>query len=424
MSHKFGFPGMTKKALGGNPTSPTRRLNSGGEKMLCRVIDIILNENHPQYNSSLGPSQIGSIIAQGVTPDSVTVQNVFTASPSNSNIKQLPLVNEYVYVYKVPSPNRPSGKWVYDPQPVSLYSGLSPNANAYPDLLSNPTPDSQNVDYTQVENGAFNVVDPNPVEISLNSGVNPSQDTFIEKGNIHPLTQFAGDITYEGRWGQSIRFGSTTIPVNSPSLLNDWSSEGNNGDPILLIRNGQSPNVSDFGVEPVIENLNDDLSSLYLTSYQKLPFSIANENFVSYTTPPTTPSQFANPQIILNSDRIVLNAKKDSVLISGESSVGISSNNSINIEAKQVYIDGVDIRLGRKGASQAVLRGNDTVEYLKMILTELKNLTEALKTVQNWPGGVSVPNSTVLTVANTSQKIFERVYDNIDSIKSNFVKTI
>jgi hypothetical protein len=129
-------------------------------------------------------------------------------------------------------------------------------------------------------------------------------------------------------------------------------------------------------------------------------------------------------QIILNSNRIILNAKSDSVLISGQNSVGLSSNESINIEAKQIYLDGVDIRLGRKDASQAVLKGNDTVEYLKILITEMKNLTEALKSVQNWPGGAAAPNPTLLTVANSAQKVFERVYNNIDSIKSTFVKTI
>ena len=51
-------------------------------------------------------------------------------------------------------------------------------------------------------------------------------------------------------------------------------------------------------------------------------------------------------------------------------------------------------------------------------------MTEALKVVQDWPGGNPVPNSTMLTVANSSQKILESVYNNIDSVKSNFVKVI
>ena len=52
----------------------------------------------------------------------------------------------------------------------------------------------------------------------------------------------------------------------------------------------------------------------------------------------------------------------------------------------------------------------------------MKNLTEALKSIQDWPQGAPVPNSAMLTVANSAQKVFEKVYDNIDSIKSTFIK--
>ena len=249
-----------------------------------------------------------------------------------------------------------------------------------------------------------------------------------------------GDTIFEGRWGNSLRFGSTSkfsskLPLEQiPSIdyQNNWSDVGDNGDPITILRNGQPKNVisrdnielKGKGWVPITENIKNDLSSIYLTSYQKIPFSIANENFICYTTPPISPSQYSNPQIILSSDRITLNAKNDSVLVSGEKSVGLSSNESVNIEAKQIYLNGNDIRLGNKNASQHILKGDDTVTYLKILITELKNLTEVLKTVQNWPGGVPTPNPALLTVANSSQKIFEKVYNNIDSIKSNFVKTI
>ena len=35
--------------------------------------------------------------------------------------------------------------------------------------------------------------------------------------------------------------------------------------------------------------------------------------FVSYSTPPITPSQFDQPQVILNSDRIIIEAETDSM---------------------------------------------------------------------------------------------------------------
>ena len=400
---KFGFPSMVSKA---SSNKGAQSLSSGNKNyFLVRVTQVNLD-------SSLSPSAIGSISGEIIDVNAISsVKIIPNITPSDPYRTIVPLVNEYVWVRYIINPNSFGGQYVYD-SPLSMYGIASVNINPNPSPTSKQTlPPSQQLNYSQVENGAYNVVDNN--SINLNSTSN-----FSEKGNIHPLLPYTGDVIYEGRWGQSIRF-SSTLKTSNP-----WSTAGTDGDPITILRNGQDPNSSDFGAEPITENIKNDLSSIYLTSHQQLPFSIANENFISYTTPPITPSQFTNSQIILNSDRIILNAKSDSVLISGQNSVGLSSNESINIEAKQIYLDGVDIRLGRKDASQAVLKGNDTVEYLKILITEMKNLTEALKSVQNWPGGAAAPNPTLLTVANSAQKVFERVYNNIDSIKSTFVKTI
>ena len=400
---KFGFPSMVSKA---SSNKGAQSLSSGNKNyFLVRVTQVNLD-------SSLSPSAIGSISGEIIDANAISSGKIIpNITPSDPYRTIVPLVNEYVWVRYIINPNSFGGQYVYD-SPLSMYGIASVNINPNPSPTSKQTlPPSQQLNYSQVENGAYNVVDNNPINL------NPTSN-FSEKGNIHPLLPYTGDVIYEGRWGQSIRF-SSTLKTSNP-----WSTAGTDGDPITILRNGQDPNSSDFGAEPITENIKNDLSSIYLTSHQQLPFSIANENFISYTTPPITPSQFSNPQIILNSNRVVINAKSDSILISGEKSVGISSNESINIEAKQIYLDGVDIRLGRKDASQAVLKGNDTVEYLKILITEMKNLTEALKSVQNWPGGAAAPNPTLLTVANSAQKVFERVYNNIDSIKSTFVKTI
>jgi len=416
--------GITNSTRGTTAVSSTPDLqgqinNLKSQLAAARVIDIVLDENHPKFDSVGQWNGIGAIFYE-FTNQSATGTTVNFALPYDSQIKTYPLVNEIVLLFSLPNQQQgqnTSNQSYFYLKPLGVWNHPHHDAYPNPSTIINPT---QRRDYKSTENGAVRRVEDQSTEINLNSPVNPSQNTFVEKTDIHPLMPYMGDSLLEGRHGQSLRFGSTA--KSKSSINNNWSSAGTNGDPITIVRNGQPTNVSDKGWIPITENLNGDLSSLYLTSYQKIPFSIANENFVSYTTPPTTPSQFASPQIILNSDRIVLNAKTDSVLISGQNSVGISSNNSINIEAKQIYLDGNDIRLGNKNASQSALKGDITVEYLKILITELKNLTEVLKTVQDWPGGVPTPNSAILTVANSSQEIFEKIYNNIDDIKSNFIK--
>jgi hypothetical protein len=394
-----------------------------------RVLDVVLNNNHPKFSEVGEWNGIGCLYFEPLDGNTVTSTYAYPIFPQ---IKMYPLVNEIILLAAIPSRFSDNEQTItlsyYYFPPIGIWN--HPHHNAYPKTISYATlQQNQQNDYNQVDDTYVRRIDEDPTGINLNftDYDNPNQDTFVEKADIHPLLPFNGDIIYEGRWGNSIRFGSTTIipqGAPQPEINNNWSSTGSNGDPITILRNGQPVNSTDEGWIPITEHIKNDLSSVYLTSYQKIPFSIANENFVSYTTPPTTPSQYIKPQIILNSDRIILNAKSDSILISGENSVGLSSNGSVNIEAKEIYLDGTDIRLGNKNASQSALKGDDAVDYLKILVNELKNITEALKTIQNWPEGTPVPNSTMLTVANSAQKVFENVHANLDSIKSNFIKLI
>lgn len=396
--------------------------NLKGQMVAARVIDIVLDENHPKYKDVGQWNGIGAIFYEFVN-NSGTTSNLSYALPYDSQQKTYPLVNEIVLLFSLPNQqmgvNTANQSYFYL-KPLGVWN--HPHHDAYPNLVKSNNP-QQSQDYRATENGVVRQVTDGSTEIDLNSPINPSQNTFVEKTNIHPLMPYMGDSLMEGRYGQSIRFGSTA--KSKSEISNNWSSTGNNGDPITIFRNGQPTNVSDRGWIPITEDVTKDLSSIYLTSYQTIPFSIANENFVSYTTKPTTPASYTNPQIILNSDRIILNAKNDSVLISGQNSVGISSNGSVNLEStSEMNLASKLVRLGGVKANQSVLKGDDTVEYLKILITELQNLSEALKVVQDWPSGAPVPNPVILTTANSALKVFENVYNEIDSIKSKTVKTL
>jgi hypothetical protein len=419
--------GITNSTRGTSPSTPSSNLQSQinglkGQTAAARVTDIVLDENHPKFNSVGQWNGIGAIFYELVN-QSGTATTFTYALPYDSQLKTYPLINEIVLLFSLPNQqmgtNTASTSYFYL-KPLGIWN--HPHHDAYPNLLNEKLKNKQASDYTKTENGSVRRVIDNSTDIELNSPVNPSQNTFIEKTNIHPLMPFMGDSLMEGRHGQSIRFGSTA--KSKSQYNNNWSTSGENGDPIIILRNGQPSDVSDKGWIPITENIKNDLSSIWLTSTQKIPFSLANENFSSYQTPPITPSSFISPQIILNSDRIILNAKSDSVLISGQKSVGLSSNNSINIESKQIYLAGNDIRLGSKTADQSVLKGDDTVEILKRVITELINISTALKTSQIFPGGVPSPDPVVGPVSNIAASNLNTILQQVDKLKSNFVKTI
>jgi hypothetical protein len=305
-----------------------------------------------------------------------------------------------------------SEKFFYQ-KPLNIWN--HPHHDAYPNL---PITNNSNQLNDYQASGSIRRIEDGDTEIELNSS-NPSQNTFKEKADIHPLIPFMGDSLMEGRYGQSIRFGSTAKSLSD--YRNNWSESGDNGDPILIIRNGQPEKLKDDrGWIPITEDLNKDLSSIYLTSYQKIPFNIANEDFFAYdqNNTPEKPALFSSPQIILNSNRVVLNAKTDSILISGQKSVGLSSNKSINLEASQIYIDGSDIRLGSKDAEEPVLLGNQTTQLLEILIKELINISEKLKSPALFKIDPTLPP--VASIASTN---LNKILNKLDSIKSNFVKT-
>lgn len=422
--YKTGLANSTKGSSSPSSTSGEYQgqiTDLKSQIVAARVTDIVLDENHPKWDIVGEWNGIGAIFYEFVN-QSATGTATNYALPYDAQSKTYPLVNEIVLLFSLPDSSMgrsTDSKSYFYLKPLGIWN--HPHHDAYP----NPTTYGRNQqqDYKATEMGAVRQVTDGSTDINLNSPINPSQNTFVEKVDIHPLMPFMGDSLLEGRYGQSLRFGSTA--KSQSEKKNNWSSAGNNGDPITILRNGQPTKVSPEGWIPITENITQDLSSVYLTSYQKIPFSIANEKFRSYTTKPEKPDLYTNPQIILNSNRIVLNAKTDSILISGENSVGISSNNSVNIEStSEINLASKLVRLGGVEAEQSVLLGDETVELLKNLVNEVSNLATALQTIKMWPGGAPTPDPTINPVAKLANTNLKNIRNKLDSIKSKTVKTL
>ena len=407
---------------GGNSNIQQALTQIQGAKEIGRVTDIILNQNYPDIEKYGGLNGIGTIFFE---LNNVQNPGRGIAKPFYPQLSAYPLVNELVLLFKLPNNNigrNTSEESYYYINMVSLWN--HPHHNAYPNPITSTTlPDSQQKDYQQTEAGSVRRVTDESTEIDLNSPINPSQATFVERINIHPLLPFAGDIMYQGRWGNSIRFGSTAKPTDI-NALNDWSEVGENGDPITIIRNGQPSESSDEGWVPITENVNGDLSSIYQTSTQKIPIQVASENYSSYVTPPEIPSQYTKPQVIINSDRLVFNAKTDSILLSAEKSIGLSSNSSLNFNTNNYIVDAGNIRLGSKNATEPLVKGETLYKNLTQIVNALTTLVDVMEVQQLWPGGVPTPDGSTSVTARATRDILNNVQKDLVNIKSKVSKTI
>jgi len=241
------------------------KVNDGGpEIVIGRVKDIVLgpfksgdpNIKDDNFNTY---DDIGKISFEFMySPNNISMGSVSKeAYPIFSAIKQLPVIGEIVFITRGPfhglNDNYNSQRLFYFP-PFQVWNSV--NHNAFPNMeeWANFTSQYRKKPAYQGQSQTQNV------EL-------PKGYSFAEK-DIKSLTPFEGDTIIESRFGQSIRFGSTTSVMRK---FNHWSTAGNNGDPIMIIRNGQgevSNPVDKFAT--TVEDINSDSTSIYLTAGQSI----------------------------------------------------------------------------------------------------------------------------------------------------------
>jgi hypothetical protein len=403
---KFGFAGQNQPYnQNSSLDNINRKINDLSDRMIpARVVDIILDETHPDFNTYGGWNGIGIIKYSLINSPDGTQDNSNIAKPLLANIKTLPLKNEIVFLTKLPNTtslsNLNDGKSYYYLTTLSLWN--HPHHNAFPNPLNNNnnTSESQRKDYTSIENGNVRRVTDDSTEINLNS-TNNSGGKFIERTNIHPILPFTGDNIFEGRFGNSIRLGST---IKSNSLYqNNWSTTGQEGDPVTILRNGQSLNSSDEGWLPTVENINNDLSSIYLTSTQRIPINVSSKNYsgISADQIPLYPISYNQNQIIINSGRVLFNSSTDSILLSSQKVISLSANEDIGISTrKNVTLTGDLIKLGGINAGESLLLGDSFIKQFKVLLETMNLLCDALVAEPALKGGAPAAASQLKTIIN------------------------
>ena len=403
---------MAKQVTGLASLSPTPSVKSSPSGIFgARVRYTILDDKtEPTVFKEFGEwSAIGSLFFQKINnpnPSPNFTSDNF-AKPLFPNNKIFPLENEIVYI--LPLPNSDIQGDVNDVsyyyfQPVNIWNSV--HHNAIPDPINgNSLPPSQQQDYEQTEAGAVRRVTDGGSEIDLG-------DTFVEKLDIKNLQPFEGDIFYEGRWGQSLRFGST---VNNSPISNPWSRTGNNGDPLTILRNSQYDDGKDAWI-PQVEDINKEGSSVYMTSTQAIPIEVSSKSYSSYKTAPTSPDKFAGEQIILNSGRLLFNTKEDSILMSSKNSINLNAVNDVNIDAPRTVIQSKTVKLGDRDAFESVILGDKFFTDLNLLLTQMISLGIALPSI-------TPTNPAINTSATAMTQVAIQMLNSLETYKSKTTKT-
>jgi hypothetical protein len=238
-------------------------------------------------------------------------------------IPLLELTDEFISTLNTALPLYPSQKYFPLPGEIVLLMDL-PSA---PSPITNKT----NEVYYLSPINAWN--SPQFNGLFLEEDKNILYNSFIEDGEFRGLQTFEGDYLLEGRFGNSIRFGSTNKSGNQD--LSPWSTNPVelSSNPITLLSNQHNYKMP--GSELNVENINLDGSSIYLTSNQSIPLNIGNIALSSITNPINV-SDYTNPQVIINADRTIISSKSDEILMFGKSGIELYSQGPIYMQSANV----------------------------------------------------------------------------------------
>jgi hypothetical protein len=242
------------------------------------------------------------------------------AIPYDSNVKKIPAIGEHVLlVCGLSQENTKDSiypQWYY----LSSFS-----------INSDPN-DNKLLEYTKLHS-------------DITGSIN------LTSKQVSWLQPFSGDLTFEGRFGQSLRFSSTT--KQTYSTLPTWTGQIE-GDPIIVLSNGRKFDQSKY----VVENVNEDASSLYLTSTQKIPILLGdknNRNPLSCYAP--IESSYERSQFIGVADRIILKAKSDIAVIDSPRGIVLNTTG--------------EVKIGNDEANISLVHGDVLLNILQKILNQL-----------------------------------------------------
>jgi len=323
----------------------------------AEVLDIILDENHPQFKDyrDIGKAKVRFVTSQnGMSSEVLTY-----AKPLDSNIKSYPLVHEVVIAVNYLGD-------LYYTQRMNIFN--NPNENSYPGVS---LPSLQ----TKGSGGKGSAKEYN--EISTSGSPNKKNDQsafslgkiFSTNKNIKPIKPFEGDIIYEGRFGQSIKFGS-----NPKTHL-----------PNMKIKVGHPEEVPNKFLALIEENINDDPNSLWITSDEEIGFNPATlDSDVHLQFYPNKPPTFIGNQLFINSDRVVLNARQNEIMGFAKKAINLVSSGIFTIDAvgetiinssNKVIVNTPQIYLGSKDAKEQVVLGTTLKKLLEELIDAITKLT-------------------------------------------------
>ena len=156
-------------------------------------------------------------------------------------------------------------------------------------------------------------------------------------------------------------------------------------------------------------------------------------------TIPESPNTYQGNQVIINSDRLVFNAKKDAILLYSNGSIGFSSKGNFhfdtdNSEDTKFIVNTPNIYLGLKSLTTGELPTEPAVlgDELKKLLIQILDLLDNMALdmgyniahITTQPGTPTGMNPANMGIINNISSEIKIIRDNIDDIMSQNTKLV
>jgi len=296
----------------------------------AEVLQCYLDDEDLPMNSETGGrdySQYGWIEARMLISNKGP-QDTIVAQPMNSDIKRYPYPNEYVIIAEY------FGQFFYT-QKINLRNRT--DTNMAPGLS---------------KTGVFSV------------DITKENLPIIENSDIRTLNAEEGDVTFEGRFGNTIRMGSNVKEVKTDDGVEE--NTGKENSPNIIIRTGQGI-VESLPNKPVKEDINKDSSSVWMTTDQVVPFQKSS----NMAHGKTVPKEYDGKQILINSDRIVFNTKLNSIHAFSKKEISLAGDRRISFESPIV-------NLADRMATEPALAGDITMDLIDKLLDALVDFASSI----------------------------------------------
>jgi hypothetical protein len=318
--------------------------------------------------------------------------NLSDALPLNKDTHNLPVIDETIYIRRI------DGYYYYT---RANYLN-SPNFDSNPYVLSKTikiSSENSNGDKSDIsEVVASNIpnnLQKNDTSSNVRAGFNGNY--FKRDLKTHQLSLREGDTIFQGRFGNSIRLSG---------YLHDNKDDGTSY-PAFIIRNGESADNKAKKVYDVVdEDINNDGSSIHITSGEYIS---KYQPVVDFSDGYKYPPEPKGDQIVINSNRVTISSKADSLFLYGNKNLSLFANNVVTIDSNGIdftsresifftakggknMVFGVEngkIMLGSGNVDQQMILGNKLVNLIGQLIDAINQMQIATPSGPSAPGPIN-----------------------------------